>query len=136
MRITVIALMAVGCLVLAGCAQGPGHTRAAGTVGGTAIGAAIGAAASASGHEGEGALVGGILGAIVGSEAGNAIAYDQEVYDSPPHRGSCRNCDCDRCAPRQPCRPRPCRRRPRRVVVYEEVYDDCGPGYYRDPYYP
>ncbi len=135
MRITLIATVAVACLIFAGCAQGPGHTRALGTVGGTAVGAAVGAAASSSGHKAEGALIGGILGAVVGTEAGNAIAYDQEVYNSPPHRGGCDPCECDRCNRRV--RRRPCRR-PRRVVVYEEVYydDPCGPVRYYDPCYP
>jgi phage tail tape-measure protein len=64
-------------LALAGCRQGPGHTRAFGTVAGTAAGAAIGAAASPC-NRGGGALVGATLGMIGGTLVGDGIAQDQE----------------------------------------------------------
>ncbi len=76
-----VVTLAAGFLSV-GCAAGPGHTRAAGTLGGTAAGAAIGGAAGGR----SGALAGGILGLVAGSMAGDAIAQDQEraMYGPPP----------------------------------------------------
>ena len=67
MRGTHIAIVstAVLTLLLAGCAQGPGHTRAAGTLAGTGAGAIIGAAAS-PGNRGGGAAVGALIGMVAG----------------------------------------------------------------------
>ena len=57
-------------LLLTGCAQGPGHTRAAGTLAGTGAGALIGAAASPC-NRGGGAAVGALLGMVAGTMAGD-----------------------------------------------------------------
>ena len=76
-----LVLAAAGFLAV-GCAAGPGHTRAAGTIGGTAAGAAIGGATGGR----SGALAGGILGLVAGTIAGEGIAQDQEraMYGPPP----------------------------------------------------
>ena len=60
-------------LLLAGCAQGPGHTRAAGTLAGTAAGGIVGAAVSPC-NRGGGAAVGALIGMMAGSMAGEGIA--------------------------------------------------------------
>ena len=93
MKTLAVAIVSLGALLAAGCAAGPGHTRAAGAVGGTAAGALIGAAAGG----GRGAVVGGVLGLMTGTVVGEGIAQDQEVqrygppqpapvvvYDAPP----------------------------------------------------
>mgnify|MGYP001824144669 CR=1 FL=1 len=72
-------------VLLAGCAQGPGHTRALGTLGGAAAGAVIGAAASPCPHDGS-AEVGLLLGMVAGTIAAEGLAQDQERY------GWCRRC--------------------------------------------
>ncbi len=92
MRTSIAALL--GAVLLAGCQQGPGHTRAAGAGIGAASGALIGAAAAGPGSRGTGAAVGGILGLVTGSMVGDGIAQDQERCCPPP------------CA--EPCPPPPC----------------------------
>lgn len=116
---TAAAVIAVGLLV-AGCAAGPNHTRAAGGITGAATGALIGGSAAGP----EGALVGGIIGAVTGTAVGDSIAREQEC--------------CDPCKPCGPvCRPScppPCAEgeyyeeeiiepdcEPRRRVVYRRV---------------
>ncbi|MFV1957845.1 MAG: YMGG-like glycine zipper-containing protein [Planctomycetota bacterium] len=102
----VVVLVFGAALVFAmgGCRQGPGHTRALGTVVGTAAGAALGAAVSPC-YPGSGALVGAGLGMVAGSIVGEGIAQDQEARGMAPRvmRSPCSGC-----------RPRPV---PRRTVI-------------------
>ena len=67
-------------ILLTGCAAGPGHTRAAGTLGGALAGAAIGSRTCG------GTLAGAVVGMVAGTMAGDAIAQDQEraMYGPPP----------------------------------------------------
>jgi len=88
-HLLVLALVAGG---LAGCCQGPGHTRALGTIAGTVAGAALGAAVSPC-YPGGGALAGGALGMMVGSAVGDGIACDQARCGPPPCRPRCQPCD-------------------------------------------
>ena len=113
-----LALLA---LLLGGCAQGPGHTRAAGTLAGAGAGAILGAAVSPC-DRGGGAAVGALLGMVAGNMAGEGIAYDQETaecYEEPP--------------PCAPCQPQPC---PRQGMVRYGPPAPPPPGYYYvGPYY-
>ena len=122
--------LAVLALLLAGCTQGPGHTRAAGTLAGTGAGAIIGAAASPR-NRGGGAAVGAILGMMAGTMVGEGIAYDQEnagCYECPPPCDPCP--PCNRC---DPCEPQPC---PRQGLVRYGPPAPPPPGYYYvGPYY-
>jgi hypothetical protein len=122
-------------LVLAGCAQGPGHTRAAGTIAGTGAGALLGAAVSPC-NRGGGALVGATLGLIAGSMAGDSIACDQERYGCPPCGGCGAFGDCcpepvyvEPCPP--PC-PQPCAP-PRRYYRGAPPSGNPAPGWYYVP---
>ena len=47
MKTLAVAIVSLGSLLAAGCAAGPGHTRAAGAAGGTAAGALIGSTVQA-----------------------------------------------------------------------------------------
>jgi len=113
-RIPLAGLVVLAAL-MAGCAQGPGHTRAAGTLAGTGAGALIGAAASPC-DRGGGAAVGAVLGMMAGTIAGEGIAQDQERAECPPPCPPCSRC--------QDCGPRPV---PRRGYVR---YGPPPPGYY------
>ena len=84
------ALLLLAALVLAGCAQGPGHTRAAGVLGGTVAGAVVGAALSPCECSG-GAEVGALIGMVAGTLAAEGIAQDQERY------GWCSRCGATAC---------------------------------------
>ncbi len=109
MRTPLVASLALAAGLFAGCCQGPGYTRAAGTIAGTATGAFLGAAASPC-DRGGGALVGGTLGLVAGTLAGDAIAQDQECPGClpPVHHRRCSDCQ-----------PRPL---PRRTVIRRRVY--------------
>ncbi len=136
MKATEIAtsgLVLLALLCVAGCAGGPGHTRAAGTLAGTGAGALIGAAASPCNRAG-GAAVGAVIGMLAGSMAGEGLAQDQErsgCYDCPPACDPCPPCDpCDRC---DECQPQPC---PRQGMVRYGPAGPPPPGYYYvGPYY-
>lgn len=78
---TLLVVSLLSALLLTGCYQGPGHTRAAGAVAGTAIGATVGGLACGCG----GALAGGVLGLAAGTIVGEGIAYDQERCGNPPY---------------------------------------------------
>ena len=80
--------LVLAALVFAGCAQGPGHTRAAGTIGGATAGALIGAAASSPCRRGEGAACGAIVGMIAGAVAAEGVAQDQERHGCCPRCGA------------------------------------------------
>ena len=113
MRIPTTLTALVLAVALAGCCQGPGHTRAFGTLAGTAAGAALGAAASPC-CPGGGALVGAGLGMIGGAIVGDAVASDQE-------RCGCDPCCPPRCAPCPTTRCAPCPPT-RRTVIRRKVY--------------
>lgn len=96
-----LVLVVALAVLLPGCAQGPGHTRAAGTLGGAAAGAVVGAALTPCGC-GDGAAWGALIGMMAGSTAAEGIAQDQERY------GWCARCGrplCRACCPQSTCEP-------------------------------
>lgn len=82
---SLIAVVAVAALSLAGCETTPGED---GAILGTALGAGLGAIiGNQSGHAGEGALIGAGAGAITGGIIGSEVGQKrraQQRYNAPP----------------------------------------------------
>ena len=81
MRKSVIVALALGALVLTGCASGPnqGVGTVVGGVGGYAAGRALGAGPA-------GSAAGAVIGSVIGSSVGSSMdqQQQQQVYRQPP----------------------------------------------------